>query len=186
MSSEACYKLLVRVTQVLREEYIQKQEHARHEVETRVEFLRHQKEQQLRELQELEETKENVTEKAEHIAERLELCHDNNVNLLRRLESIMRKIQSRVPVLSSAEKEMKEELKQLEERVKEYSINLKQLHKKLEYQQGYLGQPKIISQESSVIQPQQLNNIKNILHEEGDEIGHLMKQISQLKMEINL
>lgn len=39
----------------------------------------------------------------------------------------MRKIQSRVPVLSSAEKEMKEELKQLEERVKEYSINLKQV-----------------------------------------------------------
>lgn len=53
----------------------------------RVEFLRHQKEQQLRELQELEETKENVTEKAEHIAERLELCHDNNVNLLRRCVS---------------------------------------------------------------------------------------------------
>ena len=36
MSQRACYQLLMRVTQVLREEYIQKQEHAQKEMETRL------------------------------------------------------------------------------------------------------------------------------------------------------
>ena len=36
MSQRACYQLLMRVTQVLREEYIQKQEHAQKELETRL------------------------------------------------------------------------------------------------------------------------------------------------------
>ncbi|KAK7087821.1 nucleoporin 88-like [Littorina saxatilis] len=186
MSQRECYMLLMRVTQVLREEYVQKQEHAQQETDTRVRILTDQKEQQLLELKSLEQTKNSLRDKAEKIGERLQSCHDNQDDLLRRLEAIMRKIQCRVPLLSMSEKHMHSELLEMKEKTEEFTKNLTQLRAKQEYQQRHMCQPQTVSSPSTHLRQQQVHHIKDILKEEGDQIACLMKQISQLKMETSL
>ncbi|XP_076453117.1 nucleoporin 88-like [Babylonia areolata] len=187
MSQQACYQLLMRVTQVLREEYVQKQELAQQEVDTRVRILTEQKKEQLADLQSLEETKEKLRDKAGILGERLQSCHDNQEDILRRLENIMRKIQSRVPLLSLAEKQMHSELMELKDKAEEFSKNIVQLRSKQEYQQRQMSQQKSsTSSPSTHLRQQQVQHIKEILREEGDEIALLMKQVSQLKMETDL
>ncbi|KAL8573357.1 hypothetical protein ACOMHN_032819 [Nucella lapillus] len=187
MTQQACYQLLMRVTQVLREEYIQKQELAQQEMDTRIRILMEQKQQQLADLRTLEEAKEKLGDKACMLGERLQSCHDNQEDILRRLENIMRKIQSRVPLLSLAEKQMHSELKKLKDKVEEFEKNLIQLRSKQEYQQRQVSQQKSPAAATSThLRQQQIQHIKDILKEEGDEIASLMRQVSQLKMEADL
>ncbi|KAK7505991.1 hypothetical protein BaRGS_00002713 [Batillaria attramentaria] len=186
MSQQACFQLLTRVTRVLREEYVQKQEHAQQELDTRVRILTEHKVQQLQELRDLEHSKEGLREMAHRLADRLENYKEQEKHTLERLEKIMRKLQSRVPTLSLAEKQMHSELLKLKEKAEEQKKNLAQLRLKQQHQLRQLGQPKSASSPSTHMRPQQLTHIKDILKEEGEEIAALTKQISQLQMETSL
>nr|KAG5713186.1 hypothetical protein BaRGS_007713 [Batillaria attramentaria] len=63
---------------------------------------------------------------AHRLADRLENYKEQEKHTLERLEKIMRKLQSRVPTLSLAEKQMHSELLKLKEKAEEQKKNLAQ------------------------------------------------------------
>ncbi|KAH3884571.1 hypothetical protein DPMN_008554 [Dreissena polymorpha] len=75
LSQQECYQLLTRATQVFSEEYIQKQELARHEINRRAAILREHKDQQLGDLSVLLQSRDSLSENAERLAGLCEVGH---------------------------------------------------------------------------------------------------------------
>ncbi|KAJ8875994.1 hypothetical protein PR048_023902 [Dryococelus australis] len=71
-SPQECLALISKATNVLREEYVQKQSRVCDEIQRKVRMLRTMKEHQLRELSSIEESRQQLKESAEHLAEKYE------------------------------------------------------------------------------------------------------------------
>ncbi|XP_070572086.1 nucleoporin 88-like [Ptychodera flava] len=173
-------QILSRATQIFREEYILKQETAREEIAKRVQVLRDQKEQQLVELRDFEQEREEIQEKAERIADKLEGARDFQEQLLHRIESMSRSLETRLPMLSDAEKNMKKELSTIGEKLKHLKNSLQQVRMKKDFQERQMTQSESASKASSMT-PTQIKHVKTILKEEGDKIGSLVKEVNTLK-----
>ncbi|XP_077995734.1 nucleoporin 88-like isoform X1 [Glandiceps talaboti] len=181
MSQQQCLQILSRATQVFREEYILKQETAREEIAKRVQVLRDQKEQQLIELRDFEDERDEIKGKAEEIADKLEDAKDTQEQLLHRIETVLRNLESRLPALSDAEKNMKKEVSTMGERLKHLKNSLQQVKTKEEYQRrqiSHSGQTKKLGSMS----PSQIKQVRTILREESDKISGLVKQVNSLKV----
>ncbi|ESO97745.1 hypothetical protein LOTGIDRAFT_205604 [Lottia gigantea] len=186
VSQQECFQLLSRATQVLREEYIQKQDQARIEIETRARILRDQKKNQNKDLQRLEESRNILRDKAECVSEKLENSQHLQERNLKRLELIMRKIQSRLPMLSDAEKVFSKEIQEISDNIKAFEKNLDQLKKKQEYQKQKIERDDKSISNNPLLKPNHTTHLKEILKEESDEISNLMKKVNQLKLDTNL
>ncbi|CAG5129499.1 unnamed protein product [Candidula unifasciata] len=180
LSQQDCFQLLSRATQVLREEYIQRQDLARQELDTRINILREHKEHQLQDLKRLIDSRHILREHARTIAERLETCKDDHENLLKRLESVLRKIQSRVPVLSEAERHMAKELTKIKDNIQLYVNSIEQVRVKQQYQERQIT--KSSSTESPVLQKKQLSQIYDVLKDEGEDIDKLKCDLGRLNI----
>ncbi|BFZ18644.1 hypothetical protein BsWGS_21683 [Bradybaena similaris] len=174
------FQLLSRATQVLREEYIQRQDHARQELDTRINILREHKEHQLQDLKRLIDSRHMLREHARTIAERLESSKDDHENLLKRLEYVLRKIQSRVPVLSEAERHMSKELTKIKDNIQLYINSIEQVRVKQQYQERQISKSE--STEPPVLQKKQLTQIYDVLKDEGEDIDKLKCDISRLNI----
>ncbi|XP_053375397.1 nucleoporin 88-like [Mercenaria mercenaria] len=186
MSQQECFQLLSRATQVFREEYIQKQDLARQEIERRVTMYKDQKEQQESDIQTLQESRNILSNNAEQLAVSCEECKEKQEEILKRIENVMRKLQARIPFLSEAERGMKRELENIEERLETYQNSLKQLEVKREYQDRQIKQIRKSNQPSPLIKEKQMSQLKDVLKQEGDDLAELMKKLNQLKMEANV
>ncbi|XP_067648848.1 nucleoporin 88-like [Haliotis asinina] len=184
LSQQECFQLLTRATQVFREEYIQKQDLARQEIETRVRILHEQKKQQQRDINSLSQSRNILQDKGEGLASKLNSAQESQDSLLRRLDQIMRKIQSRVPMLSDAEKHMLRELKTLKGNLDTFAKKLQQVKIKQDFQARTAAGDRQ-GPGSPAIQKAQIGQLQHILKQEGEEIADLMKKITQLKMETN-
>uniref|UniRef100_A0A0B7A940 Nuclear pore complex protein Nup88 n=1 Tax=Arion vulgaris TaxID=1028688 RepID=A0A0B7A940_9EUPU len=183
LSQQDCFQLLSRATQVLREEYIQKQDHARQELDTRIDILREHKEHQLQDLKRLLDSRHMLREHARTIAERLETSKDNHENLLKRLQTVLRKIQSRVPVLSESERNMYKELTKIKDNIQLYTDSIDQVRIKQQYQDRQIT--KTSKAEAPVLQKRQLAQIYDVLKDEADDIEKLKWDISRLNIAFN-
>ncbi|KAK6184474.1 hypothetical protein SNE40_006942 [Patella caerulea] len=186
VSQQECFQLLSRATQVLREEYIQKQDQARVEIETRAKILTDQKRLQNEDLKRLEESRNILRDQAETIAEKLETCQHSQELILKRLQVIMRKIQSRLPMLSDAEKNYDKELQTMSDNIDGIKKNLEQLKKKQEYQKRQMSFGNNTAVSSPVLKKNQTTKLKEILQQESDEISELMKKVNQLKVDTSI
>ncbi|XP_060594751.1 nucleoporin 88-like [Ruditapes philippinarum] len=186
MSQQECFQLLSRATQVFREEYIQKQDLARQEIERRVDMYKVQRSQQEDDIQELQESRNILSNNAEQLAVSCEECKEKSEEILTRIENVMRKLQARIPFLSEAERSMKRELENIEDRLETYQRSLKQLEVKREYQERQIKQSRKCNQPSPVIKGKQMSQLKDVLKQEGDELENLMRKLNQLKMDANV
>ncbi|KAL4224419.1 ribosomal small subunit export from nucleus [Mactra antiquata] len=186
MSQQECFQLLSRATQIFREEYIQKQDLARQELQRRVGILKEQKSLQVEDLNQLQSSRNILSDKAEQLAVSLDDCTVKQKQLLRRLENIMRKLQSRVPFLSKAERSMKQELETIHERLAVLKRSLEQVQVRKDYQQSQIKQSMRINQPSPVLKKNQMSQLRQVIKQEGDEIADLMKNLNALKMDSNL
>ncbi|KAL3856806.1 hypothetical protein ACJMK2_011523 [Sinanodonta woodiana] len=181
ITQQACFELLSRATQVFREQYIQKQDLARQEISTRVGILSEQKKQQLEDLQKLQRSRVMVSNMAEQLGDKCQECKEKQEEMLSRIQVLMRKLQSRIPFLSDAERTMKRELESMEERLESYKRNLDQLKTKEEYQQRQIS--KQTSQQSPVIKSSHMGHLHDALKEQGDELQKIMKKMKEIKMD---
>ncbi|XP_078404880.1 LOW QUALITY PROTEIN: nucleoporin 88 [Cetorhinus maximus] len=132
---QECLQLLSRATQVFREEYILKQALAREEILRRVKLLDSQKKKQQQDLMQCVKDKRVIQEMAEILADKFEDARDNQEDLMNRVKKVLHSFNSKLPVLSDSERDMKKELKYIRERLEGLGNSVKQVHMKSEYQQ---------------------------------------------------
>ncbi|XP_002731784.1 nucleoporin 88-like [Saccoglossus kowalevskii] len=180
LTPQECCQVLNRATQVFREEYIIKQEVAREEIAKRIMVLRDQKMQQLQELKDFEEEREQISSTAEEIAEKLEDAKENQTQLNSRIKTILKNLEARLPVLSDAEQNMKKELSTMEGKLKHHKNVLQQVKTKEEYQSRQISRMEKKSSNRGMSQSH-TKHLHAVLKEEGDKISSLVKQVHSLK-----
>lgn len=178
---EECLQLLSRATQVFREEYILKQDMAREEMQKRVKLLTGQKNKQLEELALCREEKKSLREAAERLADKYEDAKYRQEIITNRVKKVLGSLQNQLPILSSSEKDMKKELQSINDQLKNLDNSIKQVNMKKEYQKTQVGKDQAAEKTPVQLNAQQKKVVQDVLRDQGQQIGDMMKQIKDIK-----
>lgn len=176
-----CLQLLSRATQVFREEYILKQDMAHEEMERRVKLLKGQKSKQLEELGLCKEERLGLRKTAEMLADKYEDAKYHQEVILGRMKKVLGSLQNQLPILSHSERDMKKELQTISNQLKHLDNCIKQVNMKMEYQKTQVDKDAPASRTKLLLNAQQKKVIQDILREQGQQIGDVMKQIKDVK-----
>ncbi|XP_058490953.1 nucleoporin 88 [Solea solea] len=176
-----CLQLLSRATQVFREEYILKQDMAREELQRRVKLLTSQKRKQLEELSLCREERKSLTEVAERLADKYEDAKYRQETIMNRVKKVLGSLQSQLPILSSSEKDMKKELQTISDQLKRLNNCIKQVNMKMQYQKTQVEKEVSSDRTKVSLNAQQKKVVQDVLREQGQQIGDMMKQIKDVK-----
>lgn len=176
-----CLQLLSRATQVFREEYILKQDMAREEMQRRVKLLVGQKNKQLEELSQCREERRSLREAAERLADKYEDAKYRQETIMNRVKKVLCSLQGQLPVLSNSEKDMKKELQAISDQLKHLDNCIRQVNMKMEYQKTQVDKDMNASKTTVSLNVQQRKVVQDVLREQGQQIGDMMKQIKDIK-----
>ncbi|XP_054465186.1 nucleoporin 88 [Anoplopoma fimbria] len=176
-----CLQLLSRATQVFREEYILKQDMAREEMQRRVKLLTGQKNKQLEELTLCREERKSLREAAERLADKYEDAKYRQETIMNGVKKVLGSLQSRLPILSNSEKDMKKELQTIVDQLKHLDNCIKQVNMKMDYQKTQVDKDVPSARTTVSLNAQQKKVVQDVLREQGQQIGDMMKQIKDIK-----
>lgn len=176
-----CLQLLSRATQVFREEYILKQDMAREEMQRRVKLLTGQKNKQLEEMSLCREERKSLTEAAERLADKYEDAKYRQETIMKKVKKVLGSLQSQLPILSNSEKDMKKELQTINDQLKLLDNCIKQVNMKMEYQKTQVNKDVPAARTTVSLNAQQKKVVQDVLKEQGQQIGDMMKQIKDIK-----
>ncbi|XP_028275668.1 nucleoporin 88 [Parambassis ranga] len=176
-----CLQLLSRATQVFREEYILKQDMAREEMQRRVKLLTGQKNKQLEELSLCREERKSLREAAERLADKYEDAKYRQETIMNRVKKVLCSLQSQLPILSNSEKDMKKELQSISDQLKHLNNLIRQVNMKMDYQKTQVDKDAHSSRTTVSLNAQQKKVVQDVLKEQGQQIGDMMKQIKDIK-----
>lgn len=176
-----CLQLLSRATQVFREEYILKQDMAREELQRRVKLLTGQKKKQLEEMTLCREERKSLTETAEKLADKYEDAKYRQETIMARVKKVLCGLQRQLPVLSNSEKDMRKELQAVSDQLKYLDNCIRQVNMKMEYQKTQVDRDTPADGTTVSLNAHQKKVVQNVLREQGQQIGDMMKQIKDVK-----
>lgn len=180
-----CLQLLSRATQVFSEEYILKQDMAREEMQRRVKLLTGQKKKQLEELALCREERIILRDSAERLADKYEDAKYRQETIMNRVKRVLGTLQSQLPILSNSEKDMKKELQTINDQLKHLNNCIKQVNMKMEYQKTEVDKDVPSSRTTVSLNAHQKKVVQDVLREQGQQIGDMMKQIKDIKNHIS-
>ncbi|XP_062887608.1 nucleoporin 88 [Mobula hypostoma] len=186
---QECLQLLSRATQVFREEYILKQALAREEISRRVKLLSNQKNKQQEDLVQCLKEQKLLQEMAEKLASKYEEVKFKQEEVLQRVKNILHNFNSRLPVLSDSERDMKKELVVIHDQLGDLASSITQVQMKTEYQQKEIqpeenGFPSA-RKKSITLSASQKKCIHSVLKEQGEHIAEMVKKINSIRTHIN-
>ncbi|XP_061575798.1 nucleoporin 88 [Cololabis saira] len=176
-----CLQLLSRATQVFREEYFLKQDMAREEMERRVKLLKGQKSKQLEEMTLCREERRSLTETAERLADKYEDAKYRQEVNMNRVKKVLCSLKSQLPILSHSEKDMKKELQAISDQLKHLDNCIKQVNMKMDYQKTQVDKDSSAGKSTVSLNAPQKKVVRDVLREQGQQIGDMMKQIKEVK-----
>lgn len=176
-----CLQLLSRATQVFSEEYILKQDLAREEMQRRVKLLTGQKNKQLEEMALCKEERMTLREAAERLADKYEDAKYRQETIMNRVKRVLGSLQSRLPILSNSEKDMKKELQTISDQLKHLDNCIKQVNMKMDYQKTQVDKDAPAARTTVSLNAHQKKVVQDVLREQGQQIGDMMKQIKDIK-----
>lgn len=176
-----CLQLLSRATQVFSEEYILKQDLAREEMQRRVKLLTGQKNKQLEEMALCKEERMTLREAAERLADKYEDAKYRQEAIMNRVKRVLGSLQSRLPILSNSEKDMKKELQTISDQLKHLDNCIKQVNMKMDYQKTQVDKDVPAARTTVSLNAHQKKVVQDVLREQGQQIGDMMKQIKDIK-----
>ncbi|XP_040280801.1 nuclear pore complex protein Nup88 [Bufo bufo] len=182
---EECLQLLSRATQVFREEYVLKQDMAREEIQRRIKLLMAQKEKQLKDLRYYKEERKSLKEMAERLAEKYEEAKEKQDDLVDRLKSVLHSFNTRHPVLTNSERDMKKELHTTDEQLHHLDNAIKQVKMKMDYQERKMKKVKSPRKSNLTLSDYQRKNIQTVLKEQHEHIQQMVKQINDIRSHVN-
>uniref|UniRef100_A0A673Z978 Nucleoporin 88 n=1 Tax=Salmo trutta TaxID=8032 RepID=A0A673Z978_SALTR len=163
-----CLQLLSRATQVFREEYILKQDMAREEMQRRVKLLTGQKNKQLEDL-----ALKSLRASAERLADKYEDAKYRQEATMNRVKQVLGSLRSQLPVLSDSEKDMKKELQTINDQLRHLGNGIKQ---KKQMDKGVSP-----TRATVALNAHQRKCVQEVITEQGEHIGEIMKQIKDIK-----
>ena len=194
LSSEQCYEILARSTKVLREEYVDKFDQARSEIEKRVAGLEARKRQQHLSLVKLAQERFALRDKAAQLSEKYEDLRDNAENFNIRIEAVLNAIQRGLPITTDSEVRMQRQLQNVERKVKDLTNALEQIKAKERYQLRQIQQSQENTQtrmrshemtaSSTSLAPNQVENMKEVLQQDGQDLKDMMHKLNRMKKEL--
>ncbi|EAT41920.1 AAEL006488-PA, partial [Aedes aegypti] len=181
------FELLTQATRMLREHYFVKHEKARQEIERRVHVLRLLKEQQLSEIAQLQEEKQQIRETAERLAENYEDICDKQNALFKRAQEVVRLATLRLPKGSFSEKRYAEMIEKIGNATKQLQKNVDQAKQKISAQQVQVEQKQKAYNERIVVLPKKQEVIiQQIIGEMYTQIDGYVKDIKKINNMLNL
>ncbi|KAH8283843.1 hypothetical protein KR054_003201 [Drosophila jambulina] len=178
-SAQESYELLNQAIEVLREQYLK-----RHDLVS-VAFARHinqiqlKKEQQLQEIQDLEQERELISERAHKLAERFEEISYNQELLVRKCYNLIKQANTALPNNFVAEREFAQEVTRLNEVTKRLAAGLDSAKKSLNKQRYHIAKSQEeLKQNAYELPENQHRTIKEILTQLNCEIN---RQITDVK-----
>lgn len=187
-------QLLSRATQVFREEYILRQDMAREELQKRIKLLRGQRAKQLEEMAQYREERRSLREAAERLADKYEDAKYRQEAVAERVKRGLAGQQSRLPILSNSEKDMRKELQAMSEQLRHLDICIKQVKMKMEYQKTQVekdsplggGAAATPGRSSISLSGPQKKVVQDVLREEGQQIVDMMKRVKEMSCLISM
>ncbi|XP_019717065.1 nucleoporin 88 [Hippocampus comes] len=187
-------QLLSRATQVFREEYILKQDMAREELQKRIKLLRGQRAKQLEEMAQYREERRSLREAAERLADKYEDAKYRQEAVAERVKRGLAGQQSRLPILSNSEMDMRKELQAMSEQLRHLDICIKQVKMKMEYQKTQVekdaplggGAAATPGRASISLSGPQKKVVQDVLREEGQQIVDMMKRVREMSCLISM
>ncbi|XP_043276601.1 nuclear pore complex protein Nup88 isoform X2 [Venturia canescens] len=187
LSAKECLELLYRATHVFRDQHFARLDEVRGEIEKKVRALKALKNHQLKELATLMETRNELQEMAEYLAERYEDIKDTQVELAGRAKEVLKLVNYKEPSMSSSERAEAAELKIMDDKVLELVVRIGQLKKKVENQSKHFETlEKIEKQKELVFSEKQEEAIKTNLKKMGKDISELISQVKVLEEDVDV
>lgn len=163
-SPKETLELLTHATQVLREQYFQKHDKAKQEIEKRVKVLQLLKEQQQKEIKQLLADKEVIRRNAERLAERYDDICDKQQLLFKRAQEVIRLATIQNPPSNMGEMEFQQQIEKINAITKVLANNVELARRKIKYQDNQINQYNVTTTKKTVeLQPKAESAIKEIL-----------------------
>uniref|UniRef100_A0A903Z064 Nucleoporin Nup88 n=1 Tax=Anopheles minimus TaxID=112268 RepID=A0A903Z064_9DIPT len=184
---QEAFELLTQATRMLRENYFVRHDKARQEIEKREHVLKLLKQQQLKDIEELQAEKQKIRATAERLAETYEDLCDKQNSLYKRAQEVVRLATLRLPKGSFSEKQFTERIEKIRQSVKLLQKNVDQAKQKISTQQMELETNKKSAKEKTFNLPiKQEDIIKQIIGEMYTQIDSNVKDVKKLSSILNL
>lgn len=149
MSGKEYLELLYHATDVFRNQYFEKHDRVRKDIERKVDTIRRLKEHQKHELEILIEAKKKLHKKAEDLADKYEDIKSKQEEFAKRAEEVLRLVNYKK--LSSIEQMEAFELKELESKIQDFKTRICQLKIKSNHQNSHIENNKIKEKKNELI-----------------------------------
>ncbi|XP_076181776.1 nuclear pore complex protein Nup88 isoform X2 [Ptiloglossa arizonensis] len=187
MSPRECLKLLYHATDIFRKEHFVKHDNVREEISKKVLALKVMKSHLLKELGILMETKKELHQTAERLAERYEDIKDEQEKLAQRAKEVLRLVNYKEPSITPIERAEAEELRKMEMKIEEIKIRLLELKKKSEQQAIHIENNELNEKRKEIVfRDNQKKTIKNSLGHMAKDIKTLITEVKKLEEEMNM
>ncbi|EDV49325.1 nuclear pore complex protein Nup88 [Drosophila erecta] len=138
-SAQESYELLNQAIEVLREQYLKRHDLVRAAFARHINQIQLKKEQQLQEIQDLEQERELISERAHKLAERFEEISYNQELLVRKCNALMQKANASLPNSVVAEREFSQEVIRLNKVTQGLAAGLESAKKTLNKQRYHIA-----------------------------------------------
>uniref|UniRef100_A0A3P9HAY2 Nucleoporin 88 n=1 Tax=Oryzias latipes TaxID=8090 RepID=A0A3P9HAY2_ORYLA len=140
-----------------------------------------QKNKQQEELSQCREEKKSLREMAERLADKYEDAKYRQETIMNRVKKVLCSLQNQLPVLSNSEKNMRKELQAVSDQLKHLDNSIKQVTMKMEYQKTQVNKNTPATRGTVSLNAHQKKVVQDVLREQGQQIGDMMKQIKDVK-----
>lgn len=100
---------------------------------------------------------------------------------MNRVKRVLGSLQSQLPILSNSEKDMKKELQTISDQLKYLNNCIRQVNMKMEYQKTQVDKDVPAARTTVSLNAHQKKVVQDVLREQGQQIGDMMKQIKDIK-----
>jgi len=184
LSPAETLELLTGATATLRREYVARLHVAKEELARRVATLASRRDGQEKQLDQLEKDRGKVRDKAELLSERYEDVRDKGQELGARVETVLTRLQAKIPHLSDKELAMAREVASLDRRVQSLEGGINQLREKEKYQRYQVEVGGRAGARDG--KDTRLDNIKEVLQRDSKSIADLVKVVNDVKKELGM
>lgn len=165
-SPKETLELLMQATQLLRDQYFQKHDRAKLEIEKRVKLLQLLKQQQQQDIVQLQRDQAQIRSNAEQMAERYEDIQEKQQSLFRRAQEVVRLAMASNPMSAAAESEFQQQIERINVVVKRLSANIAQSRRKIMDQENQVSNFQTSTKKKTVeLHPRQEATIKGLMAE---------------------
>lgn len=169
------------IINLIRFEYIEKQKLVMIEFQKRSKLLKQQEQLQMNIVKEINEKTEALTRKKSELVYNFEKYQQKELNLKKNIENSFNKLLHKRPILmNEKEKSVYKEIKHLKQETKDFEFQIKENKLLMNRTESISLQPE------TVIDPSEVDQLRNLIKNQNDKMKLLMQKIEKLKVAVKI